>query len=508
MKGFEVKMKTMKKWISLLAFVITLSSAQKMDSYAKNHNDVQTEVDQFDFLDQVPFNDLYVRDQVISGSGISNAILSDLECEKNSSTGFTNSYFILNQALQVFYEIYGKEEVLNQFQSPDFMINFYQELQQIGLTEEEILSFFRSINCLEEYYQSNESFELLEEKEAATIHLAQSLIQIYEKKTNLAWQENIRIQAIILAMIHSIDLVKYETCSSELQTFQEQPNFLSSYYIDLTNTKNVKVSIESDNPNWNGDFCFTFQRNEFVSEDMVDIFCFSFDEQNNIQNIKSYNSAYENQKEYLKQYGITREEDIAFCMNNSFFMTYETGIRNCTLLDEKEKLSFMKHFIQFTELHSKFFENETSKDILQVLFLKALKSCETKEQIYDLLIQEDIIYELGGEVYQQELMAFGITNLEEQKFYIQNLELFNYFLTSIEKFSLELEEQQYMVGLFKSYLLQNEVLQNGSLDECRNYLNVLFHDKSLGEIHVILKSNVMLKPNNMYRSRKVIRALV
>ena len=189
-------------------------------------------------------------------------------------------------------------------------------------------------------------------------------------------------------------------------------------------------------------------------------------------------------------------------------MTYETGIRNCTLLDEKEKLSFMKHFIQFTELHSKFFENETSKDILQVLFLKALKSCETKEQIYDLLIQEDIIYELGGEVYQQELMAFGITNLEEQKFYIQNLELFNYFLTSIEKFSLELEEQQYMVGIFKSYLEYNEVLQNGSLDECRNYLNVLFHDKSLGEIHVILKSNVMLKPNNMYRSRKVIRALV
>lgn len=493
-----MKKNLMNKWLTVLAFIITLSNIETIEVLAKDND--ETIEEQTNIM-----NVLDVSKAALNDEGIKSALQYEQDFVQCSKTGFPEQYVLLNQILQGFYEIYGKEE-FHRLASSNFIPNMSLEFQSIGVCEQDFVTFVQNINHLNSFAQKETtSFLSLEEemqKDQSTIEIAELFIKVYENKANEPFQNNKRIQAVLFAMLQGIDLESYSV-SEDLVNLLQNPNFLSEYSLDLKNVSNFKVAIDSDNENWKGDFCFTFQNLAWTYENNPDTFFYALDESDKLINIKSYNSIEENQREYLKAYGITEEEDISFCLNNPFFVAYEAGINNCFLLDENDKLTAMKNFMNFCNLHQHFFENETSRDILQVVFSKAIKSCKTREQVFDLIRNEAVLYTLGGSEYQSVLTSYGITNLEEQKFYIQNIALFNHFLTIIKRHQINIQSEQKYIKLFKTYLENNEILTEMSLEESKNYLNDLLYNKSLGEIYVILDSNIELKRNDTMRRRVI-----
>lgn len=522
-------MKTTKKWLATLAFIFTLSSLDKVETMAKTPEEIEIledyTIDKLLENSNTKPNALYLKnneiatealyDTKISSDAIYNVIQNDLYSIKSSTTGFNDQYFILNQALQAFYEIYGRNTITEQAKSKEFLKKLYEELQNIGLEKAEITSFFKDSKSLYELYQKENTSYLeeneLNQKDIYTLHIVETLINIYNKKTNQNWKNSKKMNAIILSMIQKIDLEAYPNIIDkdilvELKSLKQNPMFLNEYCIDLINAQNIKVVIDSENPNFGGNFCLTFQTIDWMGEEMPDTFCFAFNENDKIENIKSYNSLVEQRRIKIMSYGITEEEDIEFCMNNTFFMAYETTIYNTPILSEYDKEYLMKNFMNFKELHKEFFKSETSSDILQILFSRAIKACSSRNQVFNIIANENALYELGGEEYQQELASFGITNLEEQKFYIQNIVMFNNFINilhSNHRLNLTAEEMKTNIVLFKEYLKNNEILENLSDEEKQAYVYELFQNKSEGEIFIILKSNITPELQELKREKVI-----
>lgn len=448
--------------------------------------------------------------ETITSKGIKAAIASDLTCMNYSDTGFTTNYFELNQILQAFHEIYGRENVLKFCAEEDFLAKTYSYFQEKGIETEKITAFFHKTDRLKELLDIAKRRDLIEserkEKDELIVSICQSIIKIYEKETNKAWQENQPIQATVFSLIKQIDYSILST--SELRDLKEKPNFLKNCYIDLTNCSSCKVAIDSNNQNWSGEFCFPYQISESKEEELPDTFAYSFTD-GKLMNAYSYNEKEQNRREEIQNYGIKNEAIIEICINSEIFNTYESLINASLILTTEEKKYFISHFEDFINLHPSYFKANASNEILQELLTKTFQSLTVKEDIYKILLEENIIYTMGGSDILEELKNYGITDFESQKYYIQNYIIFKGFLDGLNINNYLTTPKEEYIYSFPNFIENNPSLNTMKEQECYEYVKTLISNISEEGLKYLLKKKVYIVPKPINtRSKKIVWAYV
>lgn len=431
-----------------------LTKSYEMKRYYFDHKEQEVL-----YLKNGQISNPYNYDKTIEGYAIQEGICSDLASMNSPITGIPKKYHELYHMIQAFYLIYGRDEFLKEYAKPNFLANFYHELLN-NLSPKEVIDFFDNMNALKNFSVIEQKRVLIveekREKESCVINLCETLIHIYETTKKEDWKNSNQLQAILYAMIKPITNLENKP---ELESLQKHPTFLNDYYIDLSDVISTTVIIDSSNQYWPGEFCFIYQNKHPIEQTEIDTFCYAF-ENGKMKNINSFNTEKKQQEILLKSYGMTNDAEIQLCLDTNFFSFYEKIILNVDLLSKEEQFYFIKHFIDFVTLHQTLFES-ASPDYIQELLTKAINSCKTREEIYDIFLKENMIYVLGAKELIQELTKYGITDFQIQKCYIQNNWIFQSFQEGLnQNSSLTKEQRQEIILLFPNYVdtLSNQIM--------------------------------------------------
>lgn len=452
-------------------------------------------------------------EQIISNSGIQEAFASDLASQNYSKNGFAYEYLELNQILQAFYEIYGREDVLKNYQDEDFLANTYQYYLGLGFSKNSIIAFFQNTEELKIIYDQEKKRTLTEEekenKDEILLEVINGIAKIYEVEKQAKWQDSFQMQGIIYSILKKVDIEHIK--DENLKNWYQNPAFLTDYYIDITNAIETKVVIESQNSNWSGEFCFSYKATPVFEVTEPDTFLYIFNEEK-VVNACSFNEEREKRIDVIKSYGITEEETINICVESPIFTVYENLILNTEILNFQEKKYMLTHFKDFANLHPNYFKISPSSDIMQILLSKTMKNCQTKEDFYQILMNENTIYNIGGKDYQQELSSYGIVDFESQKYYIQNYIIFEGFKEGLKNNSfmhLTEEERREAILKFPNFVLNNPTLMNLKEEDCYEYVKLLISNTSKEGLEELLKEHIILKPKPIEtKERKIVYAYV
>lgn len=419
-----------------------------VDEMVRDHENIHH---LFDFKEMYEMEGLnLIEDQTIIqiyGSSFAEALASDLACESASKDGFTNTYRELNLCLQALYTTFSKDEMLKILSQPNYIELLYQELINCGLNINQIYPFFCKLDVL--HAVSTRKYKI-DNIDQTLLTISNDLIDIYEAKQHANWQESLKMKSIIYALNETCKWENLkETPITELSHFNEieslvtQKNFLNAYEIDLSEGS-ISVTTESRNANWNGDLCLKINRGILEAND-IDVSVYAF-EGNQLIKQNSYNSVIYNCQKELEEAQIPESEWHYYIDNINFTTAFRYQINHTNFLDKKEKKYLIGQLPTFINLHSKLFKNISDNTVAQTLFVRAYQACTTKNEIFMLFCDEDLLYLKGGQDYLSTLKQDGYCDLKIQKELISNFHVYGAYRYALKNYQQNgnISEEEYL----------------------------------------------------------------
>ncbi len=404
--------------------------------------------------------------EMISTIAIHEAIATDLASLDFTADGFSTEYTPLVQALQAFYYMYGRDEVISCFAQPDFLEQLVSSFHEIGLDDDFIKDFFDSLTGVMNSEKVLEFYYDEKIKEQHYYDLSECILKIYEHKTGRTLKDSEEMQAILFGLVNSIS---FDNVSGNMIYKKElkQLKYGAPFFdIDLMNLKSLQARVS------NSEFFIKAFYTPALDISRDDVILYSFD-QGTLEKIEGYNSIQYDVISHVLSYGITDESVIDVAVRSNLFLAYETIINREDLLSSDEKLYLIQHFADFMKLHPSFFTLNPSSEFLQVLLARTVSRSNATSEVFQIIEDEDILYRIGGADYIAELKGYGIQDFEMQKFYIQNMTIFEGYVDGLRSnmnLGLTEEDIRRIILYFPNYVHNYPILQNMNEYECYDYV--------------------------------------